>query len=687
MKRMAFAVLAAGLSFGAQASELTLKRVVLSTSGLAQFTHAGEAVAGSALELPVRLDQVDDLLKSLTIFDHEGALGAVTLPGKSPLSELFRDLPFGPDALASQAALLNALAGAEIEIDGNVTAKGRVFRVEEERVQLPNNGGQIVRHRLTLLTDRGFMQAILEELWALRFTDPKTKVQIDRALLGLAENRAKERRTLSIGLLGQGKRAVGFTYVVAAPAWKTSYRLVLPKEGGKARLQGWGVVENLTGSDWKDVELSLISGNPVALKQELYSAFYLDRPEIPVPASLRVLPKLDDVAKDSRELGFAGDLAGDTKRGLLEAEKPLAKRRERASGYARAASTGENAPIPEPAAPEEFGKPALTASAEEAATQVLYRFPAKVSLASGSSMMVPYMDREVSAQRVFLYQPDTNARHPLAALKLHNDGEAALPAGILTAFEMGDDGAANFAGDAQLPLTPKGAEKFVTFAIDSKTSIRRGDNGSKQTRLGVAVRGELTVSVKSRWTIDYEITPPADEDRDIVIEEARYDGWKPAGEMKDLEETPVRLRFKVAAPKGKTTKITLVRDHTDQHFLALGALDADTLLTTISGLENGTPALKETVATLSAHVTAMNEANAHRKKLETERSKITGDQQRLRENLKSVGQGSDLGRRYLDTLNGQEDRLAAIASEDEGLEKLIAVKQKAAQELAQYLSL
>ena len=112
MKRMALAVMAAGLAFGAQAEdELPLKRVVLSTSGLAQFTHTGEAGAGAALELPVRLDQVDDLLKSLTIFDREGALGAVSLPGKSPLSELFRDLPFGPDALASQSALLNALVG------------------------------------------------------------------------------------------------------------------------------------------------------------------------------------------------------------------------------------------------------------------------------------------------------------------------------------------------------------------------------------------------------------------------------------------------------------------------------------------------------------------------------------------------------------------------------------------------
>ncbi len=201
------------------------------------------------------------------------------------------------------------------------------------------------------------------------------------------------------------------------------------------------------------------------------------------------------------------------------------------------------------------------------------------------------------------------------------------------------------------------------------------------------MRGELTVSVKSHWSIDYEITPPADEDRDIVIDEARYDGWKPTGEVKELEETPTRLRFKVAAPKGKTTKVTLARDHTEQQYVALGGLEADSLLTTISGLENGTPALKEAVAKLGALVTAMNEAKAHREKLEAERGKITGDQVRLRENLKSVGQGSDLGRRYLDKLKGQEDRLAAIATEDETIEKLIAAKQKAAQELAQSLSL
>ena len=132
--------------------------------------------------------------QKLDVLDKEGAVGAVTLPGKTPLAELFRELPFGPDALKSPTDLLNAYVGSEVEISGRVTAKGRVFRVETEEIALPNNGGRSTRHRLTLMTDKGLVQALLEEVTALRFTDPRAGAQLERALAGLTENRAKERR-------------------------------------------------------------------------------------------------------------------------------------------------------------------------------------------------------------------------------------------------------------------------------------------------------------------------------------------------------------------------------------------------------------------------------------------------------------------------------------------------------------
>ena len=64
--------LLAALPGVSEAAEFPLKRVVLSTSGLAQFTHSGSVTAGAVIELPVRLDQVDDVLKSLTVFDSAG---------------------------------------------------------------------------------------------------------------------------------------------------------------------------------------------------------------------------------------------------------------------------------------------------------------------------------------------------------------------------------------------------------------------------------------------------------------------------------------------------------------------------------------------------------------------------------------------------------------------------------------
>ena len=63
------------------------------------------------------------------------------------------------------------------------------------------------------------------------------------------------------------------TYVAAAPLWKPSWRLLVPPPGapGEARLQGWAVVENRSGADWDGVRLALVSGNPAAFRQPLYT--------------------------------------------------------------------------------------------------------------------------------------------------------------------------------------------------------------------------------------------------------------------------------------------------------------------------------------------------------------------------------------------------------------------------------
>jgi hypothetical protein len=682
MKRSVVGAAALTLAAVGQAAsaELPLKQVILSNSGLAQFTHAGPVTGNSTVELPVRLDQVDDILKSLTVFDREGAVGTVSLPGKTPLPELFRDLPFGPEALNSSPDLLNALVGSEIEISGPVTAKGRVFKVVREQVTLPNNGGTTARHRLTLMTPAGLTQAILEEVTELRFTDPQTRQQIERLLTGLIENRAKDRRTLSVGFLGDGTRDAAISYVVAAPVWKTAYRIVLPKDGteaSKARLQGWAVVENLTGGDWKDIELTLASGNPVALRQPLYTPLFASRPEVPVSTNTRVVPRRDDIQEKAASPAPQARFNADQIAGALAAPQRLTR-----SAPAIAA--------PAPVAPANAGPaaaPANAASAEEAATQLLYRFPAKLSLATGHTMMVPFVDRELPVTRVWLYQPDIVPNRPLAAVRLKNDGDSALPAGLVTAFENSADRGTGFVGDALLPLTPKDATRLATFAVDTKTAIRRDDRGIVQTTLGKALNGTLTLQTRSTRTIDYEVTTPPDEDREILVEEERVAGWTPVAGMKGVEGTPTRYRHTIAAPKGKTTKASFTTERLDSEQIVLTELDVDDMLVKIRGLQNETPALKAVIATLTALVEDMNKAKTQRGQLESDRVRIVRDQERVRDNLRSVGQGSDLGRRYLATLKTQEDRLAEVATLDAKLDKEIEAKTKAAEDAMRQLTL
>src|SRR5437660_294651 len=73
-----------------------LKRVVLSSGGVGYFEYEAPVDGDATVTLDVPLDQVDDLLKSLVVYDSAGSVGEITLPGREPLAQSFADLPFDP---------------------------------------------------------------------------------------------------------------------------------------------------------------------------------------------------------------------------------------------------------------------------------------------------------------------------------------------------------------------------------------------------------------------------------------------------------------------------------------------------------------------------------------------------------------------------------------------------------------
>src|SRR6266404_1113051 len=404
----------------ANAADLSLQRIMLSSGGVGYFEYEAVVDGYATLSFDVPLDQVDDILKSLVVYDDGGTAGEVTLPGREPLTQTFVDLPFDRAALDSAPALLNALQGAEVRVTGAKPMNGRLLRVVEETSH-GADGLAIPRDRVTLLTDGGIGQFILEDADSIAFVDPELQKKVAAALSRFAAHRSDGRRRLTLESRGTGSRSIRVGYVVGVPLWKASYRLSLPgdSKADRARLQGWAILENFSGQAWRDVSLTLLSGNPVTFRQSLFESYYVARPNVPVEVAGRVLPKPD-----------TGSIEGEL--GARDAATPAPARLQKAPGLARSAAEAVPAPPPPASAPARI-EAAQTAESE---TQTVFTLPYKVSVAAGQSLGLPILDRELPAQRLDLYQSSADRRHPLAAIALTNDGETGLPPGVLTLYEQ-----------------------------------------------------------------------------------------------------------------------------------------------------------------------------------------------------------------------------------------------------------
>src|SRR5260370_16225690 len=95
----------------AAAQDLVPKRVMLSSGGLGYFEYEATVDGDATLKLTVSLPQVDDVLKSLVVYDDKGGVGGLSLPGREPLPQAFKDLPFDHGSLCPPADLLGTLQG------------------------------------------------------------------------------------------------------------------------------------------------------------------------------------------------------------------------------------------------------------------------------------------------------------------------------------------------------------------------------------------------------------------------------------------------------------------------------------------------------------------------------------------------------------------------------------------------
>src|SRR5436853_2438342 len=277
------------------ARPLPIHRVILYSNGIAYVERRGPVSGRAEINLPFKQSQVDDVLKSLLVLDlGKGRIGAVSYNSSAPPSSRLQEIPFSLDANndgegegskeGGLVAVLKQLQGARVEVaTATRTARGAILTVEERKSQIDANKPPALARTLVIASESGELASFdLNDVRAIRLLDEGARHDINEFANATASARRRDAKTISVTSDGDGTREMVVSYTIAAPIWKTTYRVVLNNEG-KPFFQGWAIVDNVSEEDWANVQLSLVSGSPVSFIQPLQQPLYRHRPVMEIP--------------------------------------------------------------------------------------------------------------------------------------------------------------------------------------------------------------------------------------------------------------------------------------------------------------------------------------------------------------------------------------------------------------------
>lgn len=535
------------VSIGAIAQEIPVRRVVLYKNGVGYVERVGETNAPGPVTLTFGADEMTDVLKSLSVSATNGSVERVRFSTDESLDEKLKAFPFRINPGENMAALLDALRGERIEAArGADRVQGTILSAQT----VPATTQTPAKEYVTLLEDGGAMNGYeIASLGQLRFANAKLQQQVVDYLRIVAEARNQDRRSVSIDVARNGGTQLSVRYMTPMPVWKSSYRMIFGKEG-KPTLEGWAVVDNTSGEDWSGVSLSLISGKPVSFLTNIYPPINVDRPFVPMPGIGSTAP----VTYESEMRVLAGVPPAPA---AMVAEKPMV-----GGGVMGGIPGPSRGRIMSPADAFErsdAARPsalASLASGIEAGALFAYNFPDRVNVRKGESVMLPFLQKPVSAQRLLIFterQPVTN--HPMLAFEMTNDSGLTLDGGPVTVFDGGE-----YAGEALFETTKEGEKRLMSYGIDLGTSLRvEPSSGMRAVQEISMQRGILSVKSKQRSTVKYTLSNADARAKTLVVERLirpNYETVSPAVS----EKTSTANRFRLQLPASGAASLEIVEE-------------------------------------------------------------------------------------------------------------------------------
>ena len=502
---------------------------------------------------------------------------------------------------------------------------------------------------------------------SVRIADEEVSAGVTRYLSLVADDLRRDERQVTVAARGTGTRDLYLSYIAEVPVWKSTYRLLMPSDSRPTPLlQGWAVIDNTVGEDWRNVEMALVAGAPQSFVQRLSQPRYRQRPtlEISDESSLRPVVHEPGVATASttNRSGASTFSVGN----LRESITVMGSTPTIETSMSSTPSSTPHVPYVRSAPDSRTVEEQMALSLPQATAQPIgelfeYRIAGPVTVRKNESALVPILRSAVTAERVSLWSDALGTSRPLRAVWLTNTTGLTLDGGTVSIVDGGA-----FGGEGTVETLVPGARRLVSFARDLSMAVVATADADRRTLVAIAsADGFLVERRETCARRTYTLRNDDRATRTLVVEHPIRRGWTLAGGLVPAESTASAHRFQVAVDPNASKTLVVQEVYPSEFRYEASQLTVPQIAAyaTRDGLGAAAAAALRELVDLQQLV---GRAEADKTRAEEEGEAIAADQERVRKNmgaLKGSSEERQLLQRYVRQLSEHENRLQLLAQE------------------------
>ncbi len=645
-------------------SDLILKRVMLFKTGVGCFEKKGtiDLSAQNTIQLAFKPEIMDDLLKTFLIFRESGdlivsgiSMDLKDMDTEQMLEKTTINIPM-EDAFTT---LIQQLQGVKVKIGFANEAKTGIVMGYQEVLEKSKEGEYSEKFVVLLDETNAVVKILDKKIESLEIQDSKALEDMKFFLEIISSARKTDVKNITIFFKGTKRSEYIIRFLQSVPAWKINYRMdinPMPDSNSNAKqaeelmkdpiknyeelnkrevtLQAWTILDNVLDEDWKNIELTLISGLPISFIYDSYSPNYGKRPNVSRDVNL-------DISSQRSSSRSVERTESETTNWLDRFER-------------------EYQPI------KAFEDLINTQVKKGAAYTFKIKNP--VSIMRNNSAMVPLFEKSLKGIKMCVYNEAMQKDHPMLTIKIKNETEIPLDEGTVAIFEENI-----FAGEAILPFVNKNQEQQLPYSVDQSVEITKTFKSEQSNYNRITISDVVYAYYFNSDITTYKVFNNSNQNKLLIIEHPIKQGYELFETEKPVEDTSNFHRFLLFIdPFGKKSLVIKQRTSTYSYF-SMDKLNINNLTQweKLGILNDKQKAFIKAKLDIRAKIAELNKSKA---KLQAEKNEIANDQNRIRSILDALRDRSEeepLRKVFLSKLRAQENKNTEIRNEESKISKEI----------------